>query len=214
MDIFSKAADGSGQVEPLVALPLDEFPTDWSKDGKHVLYDRHHSETRTDIWYLSQKADDGGFDATPFLATRFDERAAKLSPDGRYVAYVSNESGERQVYVRPFPEGDSKWRISRSRGTQPRWRRDGRELFFVESSTLPRVPSTLFAVPVSLTPSFSAGTPTKLFQSPRLRSGTLAQYDVSADGQRFLIVEPIGGVPAIHIVENWFAEFKDRQQDR
>ena len=191
----------------MVALPLNEFPTDWSRDGKHLLYDRRHSETRADIWYLSLQADDGGFDAAPFLATKFNERAAKLSPDGRYVAYISDESGENQVYVRPFPEGGSRWQVSHSGGTQPRWRRDGRELFFVEGLTL-------YAVPVSLTPSVSSGTPTKLFQSPSLGGGALAQYDVTADGQRFVTRESFGGVPTIHVVENWFAEFKDRQQDR
>jgi Tol biopolymer transport system component len=203
-DLFVKAADGSGQVVYLVALPLLEFVTDWSKDGKHLLYDRQDSETHADIWYLTQKADGDGFDAAPFLATKFSERSAKLSPDGRHVAYVSNESGENQVYVRPFPEGGSKWQISHTVGTQPRWRRDGRELFFIEGSTL-------IAVPVSLTSSFSAGTPTKLFQSPGLGEGAVPQYDVSADGQRFVTRESVGGIPTIHVVENWFTEFTDEQ---
>ncbi len=208
-DILSKAADGSGQVEPLLVLPQTVFLSDWSMDGMHLLHDQYHSDTQTDVWYLTRKPDGAGFDSTPFLATKFDERAAKFSPDGRYVVYISDESGERQVYVRPFPDGDNKWQISHSGGTQPRWRRDGRELFFVEGSTL-------FAVPVSLNPSFSAGTPTKLFESPLLllRQGMLAQYDVTADGQRFVTRESVGGVAAIHVVENWFAEFKDRQQDR
>jgi Tol biopolymer transport system component len=142
------------------------------------------------------------------LQTSFSERAAKLSPDGRFVAYSSNESGQHEVYVRPFPEGGRKATVSSNGGKQPRWSRDGKELFYVEGSTL-------VAVSVSTDPSFSVGSVTRLFKHPRLTKSWYPHYDVSADGRRFVIAEPVGGIPepSIRVVENWYEEFRDREQD-
>ena len=143
------------------------------------------------------------------MQTPSKEGRSRLSPDGRFVAYVSNESGRYEVYVRPFPGGDGKWQVSGNGGTQPRWSHDGKELFYVEGDTL-------MAVAVATTPSFTSGAVTRLFQDASL-PGTVHRYDVSADGRRFVLTEPVGGAeekpPSIHIVENWYEEFKDRQQD-
>ncbi len=147
------------------------------------------------------------------MQTPFNEQAAKFSPDGRYVAYVSNESGQFEVYVQPFPEGGRKVTVSSNGGTKVRWSRDGKELFYVEGQTL-------VAVPVSSgSSSFSVGSATRLFELPSLRPGAnSAPYDVSADGQRFILAESVGEgadarEPSIRVVLNWFEEFRDREQD-
>ncbi len=146
------------------------------------------------------------------MQTPFGEYVPRFSPDGRYVAYVSNESGQREVYVQPFPEGGRKVTVSSNGGTKVRWSRDGKELFYVEGQTL-------VAVSVSSGLSFSVGSATRLFEHPGLRPGrNYAPYDVSADGQRFILAEPVaegadGPEPSIRVVMNWFEEFRDRQQN-
>ena len=150
-----------------------------------------------------------GWKPHPFLQTSFAELAAKFSPDGRYVAYVSNESGQMEVYVQPFPEGGRKVTVSSKGGRKMRWSRDGKELFYVEGETL-------VAVSVSSGSSFSVDSATRLFEHPGLRSGyTYPSYDVSADGQRFILAEPVelgadAPEPSIRVVQNWFAEFRDQ----
>ena len=146
----------------------------------------------------------------PFLRTPFRESAAKFSPDSRFVAYVSNESGRGEVYVQPFPEGGRRLTVSSNGGRQPRWRRDGKELFYLEGATL-------VAVSVSTSPSFSVGSATRLFKTIGTRAGRWGpypQYDVSPDGQRFILAEPVGegatSEPSIRVVQNWFAEFRGR----
>ena len=164
------------------------------------------------LWYLERSEDGSSWEPHSFLQTRFDERAAKFSPDGRYVAYISNESGRSEVYVRPFPEGGRKWTVSSNGGRQPRWSMDGKELFYVKESAL-------LAVSVTTRPKFSVGSSTSLFQHPSLT--TLAPYpvyDVSADGQRFILAEVVGEAadapePSIRVVQNWFAQFRGREQN-
>ena len=192
----------------LVGTDLPERPHDWSPDGKYLLYSVDDPENGRDLWFLERKEDGNGFDSVPFLQTSFNERAPKFSPSGRFVAYVSDQSGQDQVYVRPFPEGEGQWQVSSQGGRQPRWSRDGKELFYVEGDTL-------MAVEVSTRPSFTTGATTRLFQDANLRLTQQHRYDVSADGQRFVLVETIESeqakAPSIHVVENWFAEFRDRQ---
>ncbi len=182
-----------------------------SRDGKYILYSRIDPETADDLWYLERKEDGSGWEPHPFLQTSFSERTAKFSPDGRYVAYVSDESGQNEVYVQPFPEGGRKVTVSSNGGTKVRWSRDGKELFYVEGQTL-------VAVSVSSGSSFSVGSATRLFEHPGLGLATnYAPYDVSADGQRFILAESVeegaDAQPSIRVVQNWFAEFRDRDQD-
>ena len=140
--------------------------------------------------------------------TPFGEGEAQFSPEGRFVAYRSDESGQDEVYVLNFPEGGGKWQVSEYGGGQPRWSDDGKELFYVEENTL-------IAVEVSTAPGFSTGRATRLFEDPSF-AGPRPDYDVSADGQRFVMIETLeaepGKKPSIHIVENWFEEFRQRQQ--
>ena len=205
-DIFLRQADGSGEAKVLLATPHSDWVSDWSRDGKYILYALIDPETGRDLWYLERNEDGSGWEQHPFLQTSFIERTAKFSPDGRYVAYSSNESGQYEVYVRPFPEGGRKSTVSRRGGEQPRWSRDGKELFYVEGATL-------VAVSVSSGAAFSAGSVARLFEHPSLTRSYYPQYDVSADGRRFILNEPVGEnpEPSIHVVQNWFAEFKDRQ---
>ena len=206
-DIFVRAVDGSGTAEALTENPLREGPGDWSTDGRVLVFDRDHPEHRDDIWYLKRKNDGQGFDEVPFLQTPFVERNPKLSPDGRFIAYQSDESGRFEVYVRPFPEGNDKWPVSRNGGGDPRWSKDGKELFYVEGATL-------VTVAVATNARFSAGEATRLFSALSLQFGNYPNYDVSPDGQRFVTVESVGNTtPAIHVVQNWFEEFRNREQD-
>ena len=136
-----------------------------------------------------------------------------LSPDGRFVAYVSNESGRAEIYVRPFPDGAGRWQASVEGGSQPRWSRDGRELYYVQNTTL-------MSVSVSTGQGVTLGQPRPLFQSDVLGStAPPPNYDVSADGQRILTRRPIqnaGGEaepPKIRVVQNWHEEFRGRKRD-
>ena len=207
-DMYSRPADGTGEPEFLAGTDLPERPNDWSPDGKYLLYRVDDPENGYDLWYLKRKEASDGFDSAPFLQTSFNEHSAKFSPRGRFVAYVSDQSGQDQVYVRPFPEGEGQWQVSAQGGRQPRWSRDGKELFYVENSTL-------MAVAVNTRPSFTTGATTRLFQDPNLRATQEHRYDASPDGQRFVLVETIeseeGKAASIHVVQNWFAEFRDRQ---
>lgn len=141
----------------------------------------------------------GGGTPSAFLKTEFNESMPQFSPDGRWLAYVSDEAGLPNLYVRPFPGPGEAQRISSGGGTQPRWRRDGKELFYVAGQRL-------MAVPAMVTPTFEAGAAQQLFDR-RLR---IIDYDVAADGQSLLINSEVSGpeTKPINIVVNWMAVLK------
>jgi len=199
-DILTKASSGNGEAIPVISTALDERDPDWSPDQRILVYGAVSPETRSDLIYRERNKDGSFGDPVAFLKTPFNESSPRLSPDGRFVAYVSDESGRREVYVRDFPMGANKWQISANGGTAPRWRRDGKEVFYVDGNRL-------MAGSVTTLPAFSVGTPKLLFEKQVLQS---AQYDVSADGQRFLLLDrPINEAPlSIHVAYNWFAEFR------
>ena len=209
-----RAADGTGDPEFLVesaSAHLLNYPN-WSRDGRFVLYNELSPETLRDIRYIELRADGAVGEPVMFLGTPVREELPNLSPDGRFLAYASDESERYEVYVRSFPGGDGKWQASVNGGTLPRWRSDGRELYYVEGDTL-------MAVSVSTEPTFALGQPQPLFESPDPNpADALRQYDVSADGQRFLTIalaEADGDEisrPTIRVVENWYEEFRDREQ--
>ena len=203
---MSRAADGSGGVEKMLDAPQDVFAEDWSADSRNICFNRFAGSA--DIWYLRRK-DSGGYEEVPFLVnpgtSQFD---ANFSPDGRYAAYESNQSGRSEVYIRQFPQGGGPWQVSTNGGQQPRWRRDGKELYYVEWRDL-------WAVEVTTSPAFSIGARKRLFTCYRCFLERVGhQYDVSADGRRFLLSEPVGETPKpfIRVVQNWFEEFRDRQK--
>ncbi|MDA1315386.1 MAG: hypothetical protein O2968_18815 [Acidobacteria bacterium] len=134
------------------------------------------------------------------------ELSPDLSPDGRFLAYESDESGRYEIYVQRFPEGGGKTVVSTGGGRRPRWRGDSGELYYVHGDTM-------MAVTVSADSAFRVGRPNALFDAPGAFTGRGQRYDVTADGQRFLYAESVGeGKPTeIRVVQNWFAEFKERQ---
>ena len=206
-DIFMKSADGLGEAEVLVATPSGEFPLDWTADGNYMIFVQFGAGSG-DLYYLRRDKDGSGYESIVFSETEFDELSPKISPDGLFVAYESNESGSYEVYVQPFPQGPGRTQVSSKGGKQPRWSRDGKEIFYVEGDAL-------MAVAVSTTPAFSAGTPTLLFQGKGAFADRGHSYDVSADGKKFVVVEtvPGGRPPAIEVVQNWYEEFREREQD-
>src|SRR5262249_42217994 len=151
-------------------------PDQWSRDGRFIVYSETSANGKRDLWVI--QVGSGNRKPVPFLHTQFDELHGQLSPDSAWMAYASDETGQREVYVRPFPSGDDVWRISTSRGDQPRWRGDGKELFYVGAD------GRMMAVPIRAVtgpkPSFEAGTPMALFDSQiiatRQTSGVF-QYD-------------------------------------
>ena len=206
--IFEKAADGTGEAKSLIGTEANENPSDWSPDGKYLLFrrGRHKSE----LLYLKPKEDGSGYEEVSFLKTSARMEAPKFSSDGRHVVYRSDESGRSEIYVVSFPDGSGKTQISRNGGGQPRWSRDGKEIFYVENLTL-------VAVPVTTDPVFSAGNAKPLFSDPGLSFGTtgFCTYDVTSDGQRIVMVERLqSDAPTfIRVVRNWYEEFRDRKQD-
>ena len=202
LDIFSKPSGGNGDPALLVGTPLVELAPDWSPDQRFLIYQAISPETKGDLLYRERGKDGKLGEAAVFLKTPFDEATPRFSPDGRFVVYVSDESGQREIYVRDFPNGANKWQISDQGGIAPRWRRDGKEIFYLSRRGF-------MAVSVTTRPAFSPGTPALLFGKRGLQFG----YEVSADGQRFItldqpaIVQPL----AIHVVQNWFEEFRSRQ---
>jgi serine/threonine-protein kinase len=200
VDAFIQDAGGASNAEMVSADPWEDYPNDWSPDGKFLMFGDGG------MWYL-RRAPGGNWEKGPPLHLPIDAEAAQFSPDGRFVAYVSRESGRPEVYVQHFPEPGRKWQVSLGGGDKPRWSKGGKELFYVNGDTL-------FAVPVTTRPDFSAGAPTRLFSDANLDWGYVhPSYDASADGRRFVLIEPVGPVSesAIWVVQNWFAEFRDRK---
>jgi serine/threonine-protein kinase len=202
--IFWRLADGSGKEERLLAKPGDQQPYSWSPDGKLLALLADAPSTGQDVWVLSL---DGERRSQPFLQTAASEVDASFSPDGRWLAYASNESGRYEIYVQPFPGSGGKWQISTEGGREPRWSRNGRELFY-------RSGDKMMAVDVATQPAFQAAIARVLFQGPYESTTRVSpNYDVSADGQRFLMVQPSGQGPPVtqfNVVLNWFEELKQK----
>jgi Tol biopolymer transport system component len=178
-----KKVGDTGDGEDLLAPTNFQIPHDWSSDGRFLLYTDDDPKTHNDIWVLPM---DGDRKPVPFLRTSFEESDARMSPDGRSIANVSDESGRSEVYAASFPTGAGRRRVSVEGGSQPRWRRDGRELFFLAAD------ARLMAAPVRAGEPVDLGAPLSLFRSPTTASNRseLALWDdyvVSPDGQRFLI---------------------------
>jgi serine/threonine-protein kinase len=202
-----KAADGTGEVETLVERSSNQFPQAFSPDGMTLVFEDRNT-TSADLGMLSLEEERI---STLLLETEFDEQNAALSPDGRWMAYESNESGENEVYVRPFPDVDGgRWQVSSSGGAWPLWSPDGRELFY---TTL----EGLMTVTVELEPTFTQGTVNLLFDlSPYFKPFTWSnrRMDISPKGDRFLMLKEGGGsdetaeTTSIIVVQNWFEELK------
>ena len=214
--LYSKAADGTGAVERLTTSQGDvHTAASWSPDGEMLVINAARQEVggEADVGVLSM---DGDHTIEWLLDTEFREACPEVSPDGRWIAYDSDESGQSEVYVRPFPNvEDGKWQISRAGGLSPVWAPDGRELYFHRrNSTGPEV--TMMAAAITTEPTWTPGNPVPLFSgSYRVAGGLSARaFDIAPDGQRFLVVRnvPLAAAPAnqpdIVLVQNWFEELK------
>lgn len=205
-------ADRSGPEEMMVNVPAWQSAVSFSPDGKYLAFDQvaHDPETEYGIWIMPLTGDR---QPRPFVRSKFQEGAGKFSPDGKWLVYCSMESGKAEVYVQPWPGPGPKIQISSEGGMDPMWRRDGKEIFY-------RNASKMMAVPVSTQPSFQAGRPQLLWEgeytyglssSCGLRGVTFTSYDVSLDGQRFLMIKDNDQnmyATKIVVVVNWVEELK------
>jgi Tol biopolymer transport system component len=205
-DLYVKPANGSSNEQLLLKTSQAKMPTDWSSDGKLILYTESNTKGKIDIWVLPLEGDRT---PKPFLQDDFEKLSAKFSPDGKWVAYSSDESGQTQVYVRPFPVPGGKYQVSSAGGSQPVWRRDGKELFYIGAD------GKLMALEVKRSSKFEAGDVKVLFDTHIgnvFSSGLLpsrTNYAVSGDGQRFLMNSfmETSALP-ITVVLNWTADLK------
>jgi Tol biopolymer transport system component len=202
--VFWKNGDGSGEQELLATVSNHAHLSAVSRDGKWLAYTLYESETRADIYLLPLSGDRK---PQVYLKTPFNEREGKISPDGKWMAYASDETGRDEVYVQTIPGGGGKWQVSVEGGYGPLWSPNGKELFF-------RNENKVMAVAYTSTPTFTPSPPRLLFEGryeahPR-REGV---YDVSADGQRFLMIRTAGqqgGINQLNVVLNWGEELKLR----
>ena len=196
-NLHLKPAVGGEMQELLPSQGTSQWSFDWSPDGRFLLYGDRHATTDWDLWVLPL---DGEREPFPFVRTRYEELGGAFSPDGRWVAYVSNETGQREVYVQRFPGPGDRRRVSTAGGSLPRWPREGGELFYVTAD------DQVMAVPATSGASLELGTPVKLF---RIEASPGIQFDVSADGRRFLVSAPVPGASSVPtVVLNWTARLR------
>ena len=200
--MYVKPADGSADERLLTDQP--GVPTSWSKDGRFLLYQSADPKTLNDLWVLPDPAGaTGNARSVPYLRTEFSEAAAQFSPDGRWVAYTASESGNTDVFVRPFypdriPQSAAggKWLISKGGAGNARWRRDGKELYYGDTTL------QVSAVDIRADKTLEPGIPRRLFALPLLNG-----FDITQDGTRFIVSMPEGAnAPSpFTVVTNWQA---------
>jgi len=194
---FWQLADGSGGAERLTAAPSGTGS--WSSAGRVLALDTSDTATGRDIYTLQPNG------PQPLVRTPFNEGSPTFSPDGRWLAYASDASGRYEIYVQPYPGPGGRWPISTEGGTEPVWSRNGRELFY-------RSGDKMMAVEIDTRSSFAAGKPKSLFQGLYQPTPILdANYDVSPDSRRFLMIKPGGEEQAptqVNLVLNWFEDLK------
>ena len=200
-NLYRKRSDGSGDVERLTDFSTDQYLSDWSADGRHLLFTQGD-----DLWVLPL-IERG--EAEPFLESPFFEGEGAFSPDSRWVAYGSDETGRTEVYVRLFPARGGKWQVSNGGGHYPRWSADGRRLFYRNDTGI------MVANVVLESESFRSDRPQQLFTGPYrggtngMSSGglTLADYAVTPSGDRFVMFpmtdEGERGVTLVTLESGW-----------
>ncbi|MGH9257586.1 MAG: protein kinase domain-containing protein [Vicinamibacterales bacterium] len=191
-------ADGGSQSEVVQGTSEFDYPGSMTPDGETLVFLRSSQEGLFDIYAAPLR---GGGSVRPVLATAAYEGGARLSPDGRWLMYVSNESGQNEVYLRPFPGPDRRWQISTEGGTQAVWNPSGREVFY-------RNGDKMMVVGVSTAPDVTLSAPRLLFEQAYAFGGgiTIANYDVTRDGQRFIMVKDESTAGRLNVVLNWFTD--------
>ena len=203
LDMYEKPASGSGEPRLVVRSDTDKFPTDWTRDGRFFVYHTFGGGSTWDIWVAPT---DGG-KPFPLFSSKFTEAQGQVSPDGRWIAYASDESGRFEIYVTQFPQRRGRWQISTAGGSQPWWRGDGKELFYLSPEQ-----TVMSVAVVRADDAFEAAVPTPLFRAnfPAVVPAFWGNYCVTADGQRFLVSElrPEAAATPINVVLNWTAALK------
>jgi len=205
--LFLRDANGGGQETPLLPPSANQRrASDWSRDGRFLVYTEIDPKTRADIWYLPDPGKPGS-KPVKFLGTDAVESQGQLSPDAKWLAYYSDESGRQGVYIRPFPSGPGVWKISINSGREPRWSRDGKELFYAETKASSR--SAVMTVPIHPDErgGLEIGAPQMLFEYQGLWGvvqNNVFGYSPHPDGKRFLVNMDADAAPlAINVVTNW-----------
>ena len=176
-----------------------DVASSWSPDGQTLAYQESTPGAGFDLWVYRLS----DHKAQPFLQTRFNEIAPRFSPDGRWLAYASDESGRYEIYVQPYPGPGGKWQISTDGGTEPVWAHNGELLY--------RNADKMMAVETNTKSTFSADKPKMLFEGRYATYNTMPAYDVTPDGQRFLLAKTgEQGPQEINVVLNWFEELKQK----
>jgi serine/threonine-protein kinase len=203
-DLYVMPADG-GKPDLLFKSPAQKTPTDWSRDGRHIFFNVLSDSTKWDVWALSTADRHAG----PILDTVNSERDAVLSPDGKWLAFDADETNRLEVYVQPFngvnSEHKKRWKVSNGGGGTPKWSADGKELFFITAS------GRVMAATVRASgDNFDVDPAVKLFQTRPIPK-TWNLFDVSPDGQRFLVNLPLewSNSSQIQVVTNWTEKLKE-----
>jgi Tol biopolymer transport system component len=207
--LYRQNADGTGSKEKLLESPgIVDFPFSVTPDGRYIAYMRRDPKSNTswDIWVLPMFPDKSG-DQKPFpvVATNFLDVSPSFSPDGKWLAYANNETGRYEVYIQPFPSGPGRWQVSTAGGSRPNWRKDGKELFFINN-----LDQQVMAVDVNQNgASLQLGTPHALFKAATV-GGASGPYTVSADGKKFVMntVLPQSITEPLTLITNWPADLK------
>jgi Tol biopolymer transport system component len=199
-DLFEKSTTPGAKTELLLTSAVPKYPTDWTHDGRHLLFGAITPGTRSDIWAYSFAERR----ATPILTTVYAEAYGSVSPDGKWLAYQSDETGNNEIYVQPFDPSTSstqrRWLVSSGGGSLPRWRGDGREIFYMTPSG-----ALMSAATNPSGAEFASERPAVLFQTRTLPKNPWNLYDATADGQKFIVNIPLewSSSAPIKVMVNW-----------
>jgi Tol biopolymer transport system component len=197
--LYLKPSNGTTAEQPLLELERSIYANDWSRDGRFLIYADSVTNTNMDLSYLPMDAPKDSRKPTTYLQEPFNQKQAQFSPDGRFVAYASDESGNFEIYVRPFPDASTgKWTVSAGGGVEPRWNKDGTELYYFSGRKL-------MAVAVKTAGGFSMGTPKELFEAPVEvgYSNDSHHWQVAPDGRFLIVTFTESATSVITVITNW-----------